>query len=369
MKSRRGYGITTDSSYRPSVSLIICAYNEERSIESKIKNTLELEYPRDNLEIIIFDNGSKDRTYEIAKNFVDKGIKLCRLEGENRGKPAGLNVAFGYTQGEIIAMSDVDCSLKSDILTKSMPYFADPQVGAVSGFLTLLNPDQSPSTQMEKALQSGYRLIRKGESAVDSTIVFSGEFTAFRRSLIEKIEEDIAADDTQIAIRVRDHGKRALLLDEANFYEYAPPNFKARWKQKIRRGSAIVQALFRYRKRMFNSEYGLFGMVIYPWNFFMHVISPCLFASILAVSTLLLIFDFWAMIKILASILILVVLASIAAYLKGKGIRYILNMLLTFVYSQIVLFVGSISLIKTRKGLHKWEPIQEKRKINTQRAL
>lgn len=359
--SRRDYGISRDLIYRPNVSLIICAYNEEKTIANKIKNTLEIEYPRDKLEIIIFDNGSKDRTYDVAKNSIDEGIKLYKLEGENRGKSAGLNVAFKYAKGDIIAISDVDCHLKSDVLIKSMPYFADTCVGSVSGTQILLNPDESPSTQMEKALQSGYQFIRKVESVVDSTIVYSGEFTAFRKNLIEKLDEDIAADDTQVAIRVRERGRRALLLEEVNFYEYSPSNFKARWKQKIRRSAAIVQALFRYRHLMFNRQYGLYGMVTYPWNFFMHVVSPYIFASLLAFSLLLLMFNFGVMVKMLVAIIFMFLVAIlIASYSKQKGVSYMFNMLLTFVYSQLVLLIGSLSLMK--KNPYKWEPLRDTRR-------
>jgi len=77
--------VRADETYRPSVSLIIAAYNEEAVIGDKIENSLQLNYPKDKLEIIVFSDASSDRTDEIVKSYAEQGVKLLRIEGR-KGK-------------------------------------------------------------------------------------------------------------------------------------------------------------------------------------------------------------------------------------------------------------------------------------------
>jgi len=90
--------VETDMSYQPPVSLIIAAYNEEAVIEEKIENSLQLDYPRDELEIIVFSDASTDRTDEIVKSYADQGVKLLRIEG-CKDKTCCQNEATKIAQG------------------------------------------------------------------------------------------------------------------------------------------------------------------------------------------------------------------------------------------------------------------------------
>lgn len=352
--------VKKDPTFLPSVSLIICAYNEEKTISRKLENTLEIDYPKDMLELIVFDNGSTDDTFKIAKKFEKYGVKVYSLNGENTGKSAGLNVAFKLAKGDITAISDVDCFLKKDVLLKSMPYFADSSVGAVSGSQILLNPEESQSTQMEDSLQSYYKLIRKAESNIDSTIIYNGEFLAFRKNLIERLDEDVGADDTQIAIKIKESGHRALFLNEANFYEYAPSSSKMRWKQKVRRSSQVVQVLLRYRYMMFKRP-DTYSRLIYPWNFFMHTISPFIFMSLLVMLAFMFIFDPFASALALAifGFTALLGVVVIEVHLK-KNLKGILSTLFMFAHAQLTLFIGFWSLM--RRKPYKWQPLEDMRR-------
>lgn len=345
---------------QPYVSLIICAYNEEISLSKKVENTLQIDYPRDRLEIMVFDNGSTDRTLEIAKGFEKRGVKVYALNAENKGKSAGLNVAFALAKGDIIAISDVGCSLNEDVLGKSMPNFEDAGVGAVCGSQILLNRDESRSSQMEDSLQGYYTFIRTVESNIDSTIVYNGEFLAFRKELIKRLDEDVGADDTQIAIKTKETGHRALFLENANFYEYAPSSMRTRWKQKVRRSSQVIQALLRYRHMIFKQS-DTYSRIIYPWNFFMHVISPILFALLLVLLACMLFVDPLAgalTLTILASFALVGILA-LETYL-GTSRKGFLYTLLTFIAAQFSLLVGLCTLIYAKP--YKWEPQEDMRR-------
>jgi cellulose synthase/poly-beta-1,6-N-acetylglucosamine synthase-like glycosyltransferase len=357
---RRGTKIEHNSFFCPSVSIIICAYNESKTIAKKIENTLKIDYSRSKLEIIAFDNGSTDNTFEIATQYEKDGVKVYRLGGKNTGKSAGLNVAFERAKNEIVAITDVDCLLKADVLVKSVPYFADPSVGAVTGSQILLNVSESSNTEMESCLQDFYKIMHEAESSCDSTIVYNGEFTAFRKQLIKKLDEDVGADDTQIAIKVKEAGFRALFLEEANFYEYAPSTFGTRWKQKVRRSAQLVQALVRYRSRMFRKS-DVYSMIIYPWNFFMYVISPFVLAFLSLFLIFLLILDFWATMLLIALIATALALVLVILHLLfKKDIKAVPTTVATFLLAQLALLIGSISLL--RRNPFKWEPLDEMRR-------
>ena len=86
------------AAWTPSVSIIISAYNEERDLGTKLENTLELDYPKDHLEIIVSSDCSTDRTDEIARSFASRGVRVHR-QPERLGKTAGQNAAVAQASG------------------------------------------------------------------------------------------------------------------------------------------------------------------------------------------------------------------------------------------------------------------------------
>ncbi|MCK4821672.1 glycosyltransferase [bacterium] len=100
----------------PRVSLIITAYNEEERIKEKIKNTINQDYPKEKLEIIIASDCSSDKTDEIVKSFKDKDVKLVRAP-ERKGKENAQKHAIDASNGEILVFSDVATILKPDAIS------------------------------------------------------------------------------------------------------------------------------------------------------------------------------------------------------------------------------------------------------------
>lgn len=360
LKSNSGREVKKDPNYTPKVSLVICAYNEEKMIVEKIENVLQIDYPRDKLEIIVFDNGSEDRTFEVASSFKERGVRVLKLGGQNRGKSAGINEALKYVTGEIVKISDADVRYNKGILRKAMPYFADPSVGAVCASPVLSNPEQTAVTKIETSLHSFYHLFRGVESAIDSIIIGGGGF-AFRRKLIEKLDESIGNDDIDLTVKVRKSGHRVLLLKDAYFYEYTPPTFRARWKQKIRRSTMIVQALIKHRGVMFKRKFGIYGGVIYPAEFFIHVLSPYILLTILGLSVCLLFLNFWVMISITMCVFVAGIVGGMlmSSFFNRKtqsaGPFSFVYMFLAFLEAQLVLLLGSLSLLWRKPYIWKSE--------------
>ena len=126
----------------PTVSLIISAYNEETCIEEKIKNSLELEYPEESVEIIVVSDGSSDGTNEIIERLNSPRLKSFFLE-KQRGKTAAQNLAVENSTGEILVFTDANALFKKDALKKIVRNFNDNDVGGVCGELQYIDNNSS----------------------------------------------------------------------------------------------------------------------------------------------------------------------------------------------------------------------------------
>ena len=126
----------------PRVSVIIAAYNEERDIEAKLKNTLALDYPCDRMEIIVASDCSTDQTDEIIRSFGAQGVILRQQPGRF-GKTVAQNRAVKISSGEILVFSDATTMYKRDAIRKIVRNFADPEVGCVAGQLIYANASSS----------------------------------------------------------------------------------------------------------------------------------------------------------------------------------------------------------------------------------
>ncbi|HRR21689.1 MAG TPA: glycosyltransferase, partial [Desulfomonilia bacterium] len=119
----------TKSRITPPISIIISAYNEERSIARKIENTLSLDYPPELVEIIVGSDGSRDRTEEIVKSYRERGVRLLAFP-ENRGKTVVQNDCVREASHEIIVFMDAASMCERGALRKLVSNFADSRVGA-----------------------------------------------------------------------------------------------------------------------------------------------------------------------------------------------------------------------------------------------
>lgn len=341
------FKVKKDNEYKPKVSIVIPTWNEENIIGGKLKNTLSLKYPKQKLEIIVIDSGSNDKTKEIVRKF--KKVKLL-VENKRQGKAAALNHAFKHCKGDIVVISDADCRLNQNILQKSIPYFSDPYVGGITGRQELLNYKENLATNTEKTYRDFYFNIREAESKIDSTFIFHGEFSAFRKFLLEDIFKDSVADDSELALRIRRKNYKTLFITDAIYKEYAPNNFSDRLEQKYRRAQGLVQIMFRFRNFFLNPKYGKFGLIIFPVEFFMHIISP-----FLLITTLIILF-FLPTTMILAILIIL---------LTGLLITRIRITMFSFLHSQFACLKG-ITLYLVNGSNHKWNKISGTRRYGQQ---
>jgi cellulose synthase/poly-beta-1,6-N-acetylglucosamine synthase-like glycosyltransferase len=336
--------VKKNQKFRPKISIVIPTWNERNSIKKKLENTLKLRYPRNKLEFLVIDSKSTDGTPDIIKKF--KSFKLI-IEKERRGKAHALNRIFKHCSGDIILITDADCLLNEDALVKSIPYFADPSVGAITGREEFLNVSENLATKSEKAYRKFFYIFRHAESVLDSTYIFDGPFMAFRKELLQNISVETVAEDSEIAFIIRKKGFRTISIPDVKYYDYAPTNLSERAEQKSRRAQGLLQSLFHFFPDFFlNPEYGLFGFLIFPSGFFMHVISPFL---LLIVGITLFLMPQYVLIPFL-------LLLSLSLLIPRTR-----SFVLTFLHSNFSILKGIVTLF-IKGPEYRWKKIQSTRR-------
>lgn len=349
--------------YEPFVSIIIPTYNEELMIGNKLKNTVELDYPEENSEIIVIDSASTDNTVNIAKNF--KPLIII-TEKERKGKAHALAKAFKKAKGELILITDADAMLNNDVLKKMVPYFADPAIGAATGKLSLVG-EKSTSRISEEAYRTFFDILRIYESRIASTMVFNGPLMMFRANIIEPPSMNSVADDTEMAFQVIRKDYRAIYIPDAVFYERIPASNDVRLRQKERRAQGLVQSFIRHRDMLFNSRYGLFGKVIFPAEFIVHILLPFALAFTLFSTVLSFLYEPVKTSIILITSWIIILPYAVNVYQKAGqrdktrlSFDNIIVTIFSFIQLEFALFIGAIKLFFYGSN-YKWQQIKEVR--------
>ena len=200
------------STIEPTVSVVICAHNEEQRIGPKLKNLLSLDYPADKLQVVVVSDGSTDGTDEVVLGLEDDRLVLERLD-EQSGKAAALNRGVQRARGEVVLFCDVRQRIDLDALRALVPAFADPQVGAVSGEL-VIEGDSGPGAYWKYE-----KIIRAAEGNLDSVVGATGALYAIRRHLFQPIPDDCLLDDVFIPMQVVLQGYRVVFQPRARCYD------------------------------------------------------------------------------------------------------------------------------------------------------
>jgi cellulose synthase/poly-beta-1,6-N-acetylglucosamine synthase-like glycosyltransferase len=231
----------------PHVSLLVIAYNEAGRISDKIENLLQLDYPRDALEIVIASDGSTDETVARARAYEPAGVRTVAF-ARRRGKPAVLDEVVPSLKGRIVVLADARQMFERDALMRLVAPFADDRVGAVSGEL-ILRPKAC-----ETGIANGVgfywhyeKFLRLHESAVDSTLGATGAIYAIRRELFEPIPADTILDDVVIPARIVRRGFRVLFEPRARAYDDPFATASAELARKTRTIAGTFQLFARER--------------------------------------------------------------------------------------------------------------------------
>lgn len=225
-------GYQKDDSFLPSITLVISAYNEENVMREKIENSLDLDYPKDRLEIIVASE-STDKTHEIVSEYASHGIILRKFNGR-LGKSATLYRVIPSIQSEIIVFSDANSMYRPDALRRLVRNFADKSVGCVIGRLQYREHSGSVGGGGEKLYWAYDLFLRKYTTGVRGLVPgINGSIFAIRRALYFPITEN-RGDDFELCTRIAIRGYAVVSENEAIAEEEASETTRQQFRRKMR---------------------------------------------------------------------------------------------------------------------------------------
>ena len=242
-----------------SVTVIIAAYNEEKRIFNKIKNTLEVDYFNDDLQVIVVSDGSTDKTNDIILDFKKNGVELLPIP-ERKGKENAQREALKHAKGEIIVFTDVSTILEKNAIKKIVSNFADPTIGCVSSEDRLIGKD---GKQSGENFYVRYEMwLRSLESRVGSPVGLSGSFFAARRSVCEDFSGDMDSDFRTLLNSVK-RGMRGTCDTEAIGYYLDLSDQRREFERKVRTVLRGLTVFFRNLEFMNIYKYGVFSYQLF----------------------------------------------------------------------------------------------------------
>lgn len=227
----------------PDVCLFIAANDEASVIAAKLHNSLELDYPRSRLSIVVASDGSVDGTNAIVRAFEPHGVRLIE-SAVRRGKMAAINEGIRSVSSEIVVFSDANTFLDRGAVKALVCNFADDTVGAVSGDVILVG-DRAALGKSEDLYYRYERWLQQAESDLGSMLGVDGALYAIRRSLFEPPPADTILDDMAIPMAVVRAGRRVVFEPCAVAYEQGSETATEEFARKARVVAGAVQFLLR----------------------------------------------------------------------------------------------------------------------------
>jgi cellulose synthase/poly-beta-1,6-N-acetylglucosamine synthase-like glycosyltransferase len=326
------------------VSIIICTLNASKTIERRIEQILRQDYSLDNLELIIVDGGSTDGTIDVigkVKEKIPSALDFVLISDRSfRSKASQINEGIRVAKSDIVVTTDADVETDRTSIASLVDSLSEEEVGAVCARQILINPHQNTVTKSEAEYRRYYEVLRIGESNIHSTPIYHGGLSAYRRNSISHVDEDVNADDTQLAISAIRKGFRAVYDTNCVFYNQSPPSLRSAWRQRVRRGQGLERVLWRNRDMFLNRKFDGFGSIVFPAEFFMHVISPILFGGALVCLVLSLISI--GLSSPTVGLLVIPVWAAVITFVYLKRSWRPVELLITFVVYQAALLWAMI---------------------------
>jgi len=227
----------------PSVSIIIAVHNGAALIGQQIARLLELDYPAEQVEIIIVSDGSTDGTAELLRAFEHPRVRPLICE-EHAGKAVALNVGVAAARNELLVFVDARPRLERGALRQLVSNFADPQVGCAGGELALL--PQTDGDASSAAVGGFYwrleQAMRVWESQIDSPCGVAGALYAVRRDLAVEFPAGLLLDDMFQPLSVVRKGYRVVIDGNARVFDHVP-NARGEFRRKARTLAGNFQLL------------------------------------------------------------------------------------------------------------------------------
>ena len=354
IQKRRARARRFDPAYRPPVSVIIAAYNEEKVIVRTVEAVLANGY--DDLEVVVVDDGSKDGTLAVLRKGFGENPRVRIFSQPNAGKSAALNTAIAHAAHEILVALDADTIFRHGTVEKLVRHFADPKIGAVSGNARVGNRQRWITRFQSIEYIYGFNLDRRALDLLNAITVVPGAVGAWRKGLILKLGgfgHDTLAEDTDLTLAIRRMGYTIRYEEEAVAYTEAPEDTRGLAKQRFRWAFGTLQAAWKHRDALFVPKYGSLGFVALPSIWLFQVALSALSPFAEAAMILALFAGNWRIVLAfyLAFFLLELLTGALAYRLEGEKVHDLTLLFFQRIYyRELMYYVLAKSLLYAMRG-------------------
>jgi cellulose synthase/poly-beta-1,6-N-acetylglucosamine synthase-like glycosyltransferase len=306
--------------YQPPVTIIMPAFNEERTIVSSVQSLLRLGYPE--FEVLVVNDGSTDNTFEevrkafslvefpeayrkrlatapVRKSYASPTHPRVRLvDKENGGKADALNAGINCARYPLFCVVDADCILQHDSLARVVqPFLEDATTVAAGGVIRVVNGCKVkdgflsevglprkllPLIQTVEYLR-GFLFGRLGWSPMNAVLIISGAFGVFYKERVIAIggyRTDTVGEDMDLVVRLHRQLKlerrpyRITFVPDPICWTEAPEDLRSLRNQRMRWQQGLVESLVPNWKVMFQRNGGAVGWLAFPFMFLFECIGP-----------------------------------------------------------------------------------------------
>ena len=232
-----------DYTHQPTVTVMVVAHNEEKVILDKLKNIIELDYPKDKIEFLISSDNSTDDTNRIVQTFINnnKGQKLRLFEVKDRkGKTNAQNEAQKTVTTDYLVMTDANSILEKNAVKELMAAFTSDNIAYVSGRLSIINQNSSDVSNAEASYWDSDLAIREIEGKIQTITAGNGALYACRTRDYHDFNP-IECHDSAMPPFYALQGKRAIANHDAIAYEKAGEIIEDEFGRKVRMNRIILK--------------------------------------------------------------------------------------------------------------------------------
>jgi cellulose synthase/poly-beta-1,6-N-acetylglucosamine synthase-like glycosyltransferase len=243
------------------VTITVPVYNSVSGIRTTLERLLELDYPRDRLQLLVLSDASNDGTDDVVREFADRGVELMRSPNR-RGKTAAENAAVAAVRGDIIVNVDATVVVPPDSLKRLIRSFDDPSVGVASGHDVSVGAADERDTAAESHYTSYEMWVRELETRAGSIVGASGCFYAIRRRIrVSPLPHGLSWDFASTLV-ARQQGYRSVSVSGAVCIVPRTAEIRFELRRKARTMARGLSTLFYFRRLINPFRYGRFAWML-----------------------------------------------------------------------------------------------------------
>jgi len=343
-----------DDSQLPTITLLICAYNEEDVVKEKMANTLAIDYPSDKFRIMWVTDGSTDSTNELLKVYPEVDVVYSP---ERRGKSAALKHGLREIKTRYVAFTDANTMINPGAMREIARLFTDPTVGCVSGEKRVAARKESQMAAKGEGLYWRYEsTLKRWDCELYSAMGAAGELYAVDPTLIRDVPDSALLDDFMMSMYIVEDGKRIAYTPNAYAQEYGSANIFEESKRKRRIAAGGLQSIWWLRSLLNPFPHPLITFQYISHRVLRWSLAPISMAILLVVNILLVVLRAGLFFDIILALQLAFYLGALVGWILSRyGVKNkLLYTAYYFVFMNLNVFCG-MAYLCTHNNSGAWE--------------